>query len=58
MSATAGRMTAALPLSPSVVIMPSGLQFEVTMPVTDDILTRCENVRFIEFICDPLISVL
>lgn len=39
-------MTAALPLSPSVVIMPSGLQLEVTVPVTDDTFNALWKLTF------------
>lgn len=45
-SVAAGMMTAALPLSPSVVIMPSGLQLEVTVPVTDDTFNALWKLTF------------
>lgn len=50
--------SSSLSVSPSIVIMPSGLQLGVNVSVTDDTLTRCGNSRFTEFICDPPITVL
>lgn len=43
-------MTAALSLSLSVVIMPSGLQLEVNVLVTDDTFTPRGNLHFIELV--------